>query len=612
MKANLSFTTATPPPSTTPFAKNPLCGDDTLYAFCTLIENGAACSQREKQAILGFRRACRHDPALQTMRANGRVIVPRLKRLTRVAGLSKKSALNMTADARFLLELYHAQHPGVHHRTSLTGQWFETFSLLEGDRYLKISLSRFCHWCQDHGIGPVAVDDQALEQFEEHLRQVIGDEQPTAGARVAARHWNLAAETIKGWPQLHLQVPSGKVKPKSPSLVEMSIEMQSEIQTYLNFLGEQSAVNHDDQFEDIDEMTRPNYSPETIKGRLSVLRRAIGLLSSGRGIPVKNVQLSNLGDTENVRYILKAYKKDLGDNPAAPALTSMAYALLVLARDYLHVDQASIEKLTKFAKRAAGPARDARQRNGGLTPKNRQRLLQIGPKELAKLLLLPKQLIGKAYSRVKAGTANVHDFVDAQIGFAIASLLVAPTRGKNTAMTRLVHHLDLPEYTDGPAILKYDFNETKNRRSLEFTIPSDVANLMRLYVYQILPQFRGSQTVDFLYPGALNDSKGPGHLGTQITERVSKHVGIEINQHLFRHLLAVIYLRKNPGNYAVVQELLGHSSVETTRRYYCGLEGQAALAHFQEVMTSLRSDAMVGANETKRKQVRKAPSGKRR
>ena len=388
--------------------------------------------------------------------------------------------------------------------------------------------------------------------------------------------------------------------------------MRLEIQAYLEFLSKKPEKNHDDQFEDTEEIGGPDYSPATIKGRLSVLRRAIGLLSAGRGIPVNKVRLADLGDLENIRLTLKAYKKDLGDNPAAPSLASMSYALLVLARDYLQVNQAAIDKIVRLSQKAAAPARDARNRNGGLTPKNRHRLLQIGPRELSKLLLLPKQLIERAHSRVKAGTAGVNDFVDAQVGCAIAILLAAPTRAKNTVMTRLGHHLDLLANSDGSAILKYDYDETRNKRSLRFIIPCDVADLVRVYAFEIMPSFSRSENTDFLYPGLSNATKAAAHLGTQITNRVSKHVGTVMNQHLFRHLLAIIYLRKNPGNYAVVQELLGHSSTETTRQYYCGLEGEAALAHFQNVMASLRLGATLIEKKEKGRCIRKSPANKRR
>jgi integrase len=65
----------------------------------------------------------------------------------------------------------------------------------------------------------------------------------------------------------------------------------------------------------------------------------------------------------------------------------------------------------------------------------------------------------------------------------------------------------------------------------------------------------------------------------QITRRIKKSIGIAVNPHFFRHLVAHLYLVRHPGRYDVVQHLLGHSSVETTKMYYCGEEAEAALRH---------------------------------
>ena len=41
-----------------------------------------------------------------------------------------------------------------------------------------------------------------------------------------------------------------------------------------------------------------------------------------------------------------------------------------------------------------------------------------------------------------------------------------------------------------------------------------------------------------------------------------------MNPHLFRHVMAKIYLDANPGEYEVVRRVLAHRSIDTTTRYY--------------------------------------------
>jgi integrase len=48
--------------------------------------------------------------------------------------------------------------------------------------------------------------------------------------------------------------------------------------------------------------------------------------------------------------------------------------------------------------------------------------------------------------------------------------------------------------------------------------------------------------------------------------------GLRITVHQFRHAAAAIYLKDHPGNYETVRQLLGHRDIQTTIRFYCGLE----------------------------------------
>jgi integrase len=70
----------------------------------------------------------------------------------------------------------------------------------------------------------------------------------------------------------------------------------------------------------------------------------------------------------------------------------------------------------------------------------------------------------------------------------------------------------------------------------------------------------------------------------QITERIQKAVGLRITVHQFRHAAAAIYLRHHPGNYEAVRRVLGHRSLTTTVKFYCGLETIAASEQFGKLI----------------------------
>ena len=70
----------------------------------------------------------------------------------------------------------------------------------------------------------------------------------------------------------------------------------------------------------------------------------------------------------------------------------------------------------------------------------------------------------------------------------------------------------------------------------------------------------------------------------QITVRIQKAIGLRITVHQFRHAAAAIYLKHRPGDYETVRRLLGHRDIQTTIRFYCGLETMQATQHFGKLI----------------------------
>ena len=70
----------------------------------------------------------------------------------------------------------------------------------------------------------------------------------------------------------------------------------------------------------------------------------------------------------------------------------------------------------------------------------------------------------------------------------------------------------------------------------------------------------------------------------QITARIQKAIGLRITVHQFRHAAAAFYLKHNPGNYETVRRFLGHRDIQTTIRFYCGLETMEATKQFGKLI----------------------------
>jgi integrase len=95
----------------------------------------------------------------------------------------------------------------------------------------------------------------------------------------------------------------------------------------------------------------------------------------------------------------------------------------------------------------------------------------------------------------------------------------------------------------------------------------------------------------WLFPNGSGGPKSPIALGTQISKFLRRECGLQVNPHLFRHFGAKSYLEAHPGAYGVIRLVLGHRSVDTTTRAYCGTETAAAMRHFDEHVLRLRAQA---------------------
>jgi integrase len=81
-------------------------------------------------------------------------------------------------------------------------------------------------------------------------------------------------------------------------------------------------------------------------------------------------------------------------------------------------------------------------------------------------------------------------------------------------------------------------------------------------------------------------------LSRQIAEVTGACVGVRVSAHQFRHVCALLYLQRHPGDYETVRRFLGHRRIETTIRYYAGMEGEAAVALWDGTLRDIRQAAV--------------------
>lgn len=180
--------------------------------------------------------------------------------------------------------------------------------------------------------------------------------------------------------------------------------------------------------------------------------------------------------------------------------------------------------------------------------------------------------------------APVKAAVTAQMAVAIAILTFAPVRLSNLTHIRLEQNLIKPGGLAAPYLLVFPRYDVKNDLDLEYPFDAELTALIDEYIDQFRSTLlRGSNEL-WLFPGKIGGCKDAKNFSDQITKRIEKATGMRITVHQFRHAAAAIYLKHHPGDYETVRRILGHRNIQTTTKFYCGLETMHANKVFGDIV----------------------------
>ena len=281
---------------------------------------------------------------------------------------------------------------------------------------------------------------------------------------------------------------------------------------------------------------------------------------------------------DGLRFFLNRRKKKPKekDQPTAQVIR-IARRLSYVAQHWVGVDAEHLAELKAICKRL-DPGHQ------GMTDKNRARLRQFDdPANLRRLLRLPQTLTAQVGRCKTPGHAEA---LLLQTALAIEILIMHPLRRHNLAALHLERHL--VRSRGGIVHLVIPKNEVKNRVVIEGILPPPTVRLLDLYLKRYRPLLLTGPS-QWLFPGAAADQpKCDTRLGAQISDTIKEQTGLLVHPHLFRQIAAKAYLDAHPGEYGVIRLVEGHKSVDTTTKYYCGLERDAALKHYDATIIGLR------------------------
>ncbi len=270
----------------------------------------------------------------------------------------------------------------------------------------------------------------------------------------------------------------------------------------------------------------------------------------------------------------------------------VALTLLLVARDHCRLSESAVTKIATWGKRIKMPEPP------GLTEKNMRRLRALmQPQARGMLLWFPKELMRRAGDPALSPPAAARLVMYA---VAMEILLVCPMRRKNLAELRIDQHLYRPD----PRLktlthLLISADEVKNDTSIQWALPKESAQLIEDFLTHHRPHLVEPGN-PYLF-GTGSKLRSAQHLGEWLAGEVTARVGVEFNVHLARHFAAWNFLRMYPGQYEVIRQVLGHCSIDTTIKYYLGLEADSAAKHFDGAILGDRHALKSTARQAYRK-----------
>jgi integrase len=479
-------------------------------------------------------------------------------------GIMAKTLANHKANVRAALRWFGREHHVPQRGVRLSPEWVRFRDRLD-DR-MRDRLYSLMRYCSARHIGPESVDDRILDEYWRYRTETTARASNNTARRFMVRAWNASAGTIDGRQLQRLAEPPIK-KPKHAWEIFPG-GLRSDVDTYFAGLAK---PHHSLSGKRIQPC-----SPVTIGTRRAELI-AMARMAVRLGVPIESLtSLAALLHPDVVERVIEAYWQKNGEEPKTGTI-DLGKTVLRMARETGCLDQAALDRLDEM--RAALE----QHRRAGLTSKNLQLVRQVLTDGLwNEVVSQPNVLMQQA--RSAQDHAPIKAAVRAQLAVAIAILSLAPVRLSNLVSIELGQNLIKPGGLNTPYWLVFPHYDVKNRVDLNFKFDQPLTDLIDEYVHEFRPTLLRGANCSWLFPGEGGEPKGKLTFSLQITVRIQKALGLRVTVHQFRHAAAAIYLKHHPGDYETVRRLLGHRNIQTTIKFYCGLETIAATEQFGKLI----------------------------
>ncbi|MDO6522949.1 tyrosine-type recombinase/integrase [Shimia thalassica] len=447
----------------------------------------------------------------------------------------------------------------LHLTAPLTAEWANLDAMITKRTDRRV-LMRFMRWCSCHRVPPKSVTQEVVGQYYDRVITHSIATKADDKFQMLINRWNTYANTVGGWPNVQLAGLDRKKGFQIP-YADFPASFQKELQDFYKFLIA------DDVFQ---ERSLPPQRPVSAQKRVENLKRAASILVH-KGVPIERItSLAVLVEFDHAKTILTWY---LERTDGKPNRQTQIYAtdLRCVARHWVNLGEEEMRAFADLCRRVHFEQTE-------MTSLNRETLAQFkNPELVMRFINMPKKVFDH---NLRVNDPSQIQVFRASAALAIAILQSVPIRIENLCNISLSQNL---VRRGTKYVLTFEAHEVKNNKALEYPLPGRVAKMVDRYLDRIWPQI-ASPNCDVLFPGKRGERRAKAGLGEAISTICERELGIRLTAHQFRHICGFLYLQHRPGDYETVRVLLGHKSIQTTIQFYAGMEMEAAVERFDEVI----------------------------
>jgi integrase/recombinase XerD len=200
------------------------------------------------------------------------------------------------------------------------------------------------------------------------------------------------------------------------------------------------------------------------------------------------------------------------------------------------------------------------------------------------LLGLGQQLMDESHPSLSP-PISLADAVRYRDGLMIALLALVPLRRKNIAAIEIGRHL--VREGDGWFII-IPREETKTGTSIEFAVPELLVPYLATYLGIVRPRMLQGPSCKALWISREDGALSYSAIGEVITRHTTRRLGVRISPHDVRDAAATTWAVAAPGQIGIARDLLSHSDLRTTTRYYNRARGIEASRAYAQLIAERR------------------------